>query len=378
MSPYLLLYVYIVVFACISWRLKKNVVNLICFITLSILFLFLSLRYGQGTDYFGYELLFNYWKDISNIGDFRANLNDVHGEYLWSVLGYSFNKANLSFQFFIIVLAIVEIYMMKLYLDFYCSANMMWAILMLFPTTYLTYMFSGLRQGLVICIFAGIMLSLLRKRKIVEYYACAFLLMFIHSCSISLFVIPLFRYVRIKILAYVLIASVAIGILSGPAMPYICTALPIRNLLARIGSEQIYLLAVVERIFMFTIVSLLYYKISPTSDICKMLYKIYIYSLSVYFIFIWYSLIASRLNSVPRIVEIALIIQCLSKLPKIRRIVCCILLFLNIAMYCKNVNSYIVQGDYTDSTKIWNYPYITIFNKESINQYRTGLKSNQY
>ena len=190
MSLYLLLYVYIVIFACVSWFLNKKVVNFISFVTLIILFLFLAMRYGQGVDYFGYEILFNYWKNTSNIDEFIKEVNNIHGEYLWSWLGYVFNNIlKLDFQYFVCLLAIIGIYELYCYLNCYCRANKMWAILLAFPTLYLTYMFNAMRQGIVICTFMGIMLPLLVEKKFFKYYFCTLIMLFVHTSAIVFFAI---------------------------------------------------------------------------------------------------------------------------------------------------------------------------------------------
>lgn len=370
MSPYLLLYAYIAVFACISWRLKKNVVNLIFFVTLLILFLFLSLRYGQGTDYFGYELLFNYWKNISDMEEFLTELNYIHGEYLWNSLGYLFNKIKLNFQHFICVWAIVGIYGLYRYINRYCRENKMWAVLLAFPTLYLTYMFSGLRQSVVICTFIGIMLPWLENKKLFRYYLCACVMILIHSSAVSLCIIPIITKLSVRTLSIGVWLSLFIGISLNSLLSQIAPHMPIRNLLARMGEYNIFFPAVAERIFMFIFVSTLYYKkCLLNSKTVVLFYKIYIYSVMLYLLFISYSLVASRLSIAPRMVEIALIVRFMDKLPKTRGVICAVILTLNILIYCKNINSYIWQGEY-QNVNILNYPYINIYNKDIIHKYR--------
>lgn len=372
MSLYLLLYVYIVIFACVSWFLNKKVVNFISFVTLIILFLFLAMRYGQGVDYFGYEILFNYWKNTSNIDEFIKEVNNIHGEYLWSWLGYVFNNIlKLDFQYFVCLLAIIGIYELYCYLNCYCRANKMWAILLAFPTLYLTYMFNAMRQGIVICTFMGIMLPLLVEKKFFKYYFCTLIMLFVHTSAIVFFAIPFLIMFRVRTLFIGLSLTIILGgtgiVLGSSYMTQvISTTIPVRNLLARIGYFHVFLPAVAERIFMFALISYLYYrKRLQNSKTDEMFYRIYICSLMLYFLFIGYSLVASRLSIAPRIVEIALIVNFLNKLPKIRSIICCIILILNVLMYCKNIDYYIKQGGY-QNINILNYPYVSIYNKDMI------------
>lgn len=373
MSPYLFLYIYIAVFACISWRLRKNSANVIYFITLFFLFLFLALRYGQGTDYFAYEYLFNYWKgkDIYNINEFLEELNYIHGEFIWSWLGYILNETlKLNFQHFVCLLAVFVVCELYCYFNRYCRPNKMWAILLAFPTLYLTYMFSGLRQGLVICTFMGVMLPLLQTKQLLKYYLCAFIMMFIHSSAIALFIIPVIIMFRVKTLFLGILISLIVGITLGASMSQIVSeTIPIRNILARMGVLHVFFPAIAERFLMFVFISYLYHKkkfMNSSTD--KMLYKIYMCSVMIYLLFINYSLVASRLSVAPRMVEIALILHCINKLPKMRGAICCLILVLNIVMYCKNINAYINQGGY-QNVNIFTYPYVSIYNKDMIHRY---------
>lgn len=371
MSPYLLLYVYITAVACVSWRLKKSIVDVIYSITLLILFLFLTMRYGQGTDYFAYEYLFNYWKGISDINEFLTELNYIHGELLWSWLGNIFNeKFKLDFQYFVCLLALIGVFELYQYFNRYCQANKMWAILLAFPTLYLTYMFSGVRQALVICTFMGVMLPLLEKKRLLKYYLCAFIMMFIHSSAIALFIIPVVIMFRVKALFLGILISLIVGIMLGASMSQIVSeTIPIRNILARMGALHVFFPAIAERFLMFVFISYLYHKkkfMNSSTD--KMFYKIYMCSVMIYLLFINYSLVASRLSVAPRMVEIALILHCINKLPKMRGAICCIILILNVAMYCKNINAYINQGGY-HNVNIFTYPYVSIYNKDMIHRY---------
>ena len=371
MSPYLLIYIYVVFLACISWRLQQDKVHNIYIITMLLLCSFLALHYGQGSDYFAYENTFSYWSKIPDLSAFLHSVNNMHGEILWHGICWSLNKLNITFQGFIILLAIFEFYALHRYIIYFCQYNKMWGILLIFPSIYLTYMFGAIRQGLVVCIFMGYMLPFLIRYKLLSYYICASIMMLIHSSAIAFFIIPIIMQIKIKTLYWFIFISIFMGLVVGPSMPFVVSSIfpIIDDIIVRMGKSTVFLPAIAERTIMFIIITYLYYKNQyMNTPLDKKFYKIYIYSIMLYCLFINYSLTASRLSFATRTVEVALVIHYINKLPEFRKIICCIILTLNIIMCCKNLTSYIYQGGYKD-TYFWNYPYVTIFNKEQIFRY---------
>lgn len=365
-----MLYACIVLIACVSWHLQNHSKEIVVRVLILYLCIFIAIHYGQGADYFAYEFMFNYWRNTVNFNEFISKLNSIHGEYLWSFCGYICNQWGVNFQYFIAILAIIEIFALCSYLNQYCHVNKLWAILLFFPTLYLTYMLGAIRQGLVICTFMGVMLPLLEKKQLLKYYLCAFIMMFIHSSAIALFIIPVIIMFRVKTLFLGILISLIVGITLGASMSQIVSeTIPIRNILARMGALHVFFPAIAERFLMFVFISYLYHKkkfMNSSTD--KMLYKIYMCSVMIYLLFINYSLVASRLSVAPRMVEIALILHCINKLPKMRGAICCIILVLNVVMYCKNINAYINQGGY-HNVNIFTYPYVSIYNKDMIHRY---------
>lgn len=64
------------------------------------------------------------------------------------------------------------------------------SLFILYPSYYLTYFFSGFRQGLVISIFIGIGIDMLYKRKYLRYCLLILLLSLIYTSAILLLIIP--------------------------------------------------------------------------------------------------------------------------------------------------------------------------------------------
>ena len=101
------------------------------------------------------------------------------------------------------------------------------------------------------------------------------------------------------------------------------------------------------------------------------LYLIYLTSMSIYGVFLGYSNIASRMSGVMRFVELFLLIYAIRTMKyRNRLIVAGFFVLLESLMLVKNINSYIVQGDYDDAVTIATYSYVSIFNENRIYKIR--------
>jgi hypothetical protein len=60
----------------------------------------------------------------------------------------------------------------------------------------------------------------------------------------------------------------------------------------------------------------------------------------------------------------------LSRRMKIRPIIAFVVIAISVVMFYKNMDSYILQGEYFANIGVFDYPYISIFNKDDIWKYR--------
>ena len=105
--------------------------------------------------------------------------------------------------------------------------------------------------------------------------------------------------------------------------------------------------------------------------------QIYLYGAIIYAFLMWNALISSRFNIYFKAVELVLFTAALrssGKLPfvdiRTRDAVAAYLLTLSLVMYFKNINSYLVQGDYFENTNVFNYPYLHIFDMDAAETWR--------
>lgn len=160
---------------------KKGVILLTICLTL-----FLALRYGQGTDYYGYYLQYRWVEGTASL-----LVNSLHhGELGWYMLLVIFNRLGFSYELFIALLSVTMMLLIYRTIKRYSPYGII-SLLIFYPTFFLTYCFSAIRQGLVMCLFIGFGLEFLLNRKYLKYYILVFILCFFHKSAIVLAILPI-------------------------------------------------------------------------------------------------------------------------------------------------------------------------------------------
>lgn len=332
-----------------------------------VLWLFLGLRYGQGTDYLAYCYIFNH---ISSLDDVIFNPNHLHSEIGFRFLCWIFNN---DFVFFVFCISTFEMLMLYRFLNNY-SDNKLLSLVLFFPTFYLVYYFSALREGIVIAIFIGFLLDDIISENWKRFVIIVFIASLIHSVALSLLLVPIFLKIKKRFHIGLIICSLIIGLVfSTGAFKNILVQLPV------IGSAFGYyaqsasfsLLAFGERTITFLLLAFLFQdrtdeKLNNREDI---LFNIYTLSLIVYYFLSFSPNIASRTVCIFKVLETVLITYKINKINKLYVYIVIALTVLSSIMMFKNILSFIDQGEYKN-INLWNYPYVTIFNQEDILYYR--------
>lgn len=165
------------------------------FLTFSILFLFLSLRFGYGNDYFGYYQIHS----AINSGLPAWGDNDILFKYL-----------NLIIPNFYMLIAIVSLFYMisiyKLITNNIKIKHYWYSVLFLLINPYLFLVhLSGIRQTIAICFVTFAILALL-NRKLFLYFMLIILAAGFHQSAIIL--LPLYFIINNKKLTKIQITSV--------------------------------------------------------------------------------------------------------------------------------------------------------------------------
>lgn len=352
-----------------------------------LLLVMLCFRYGQGTDYHAYELQYEY---INRAGRLLVNTL-YHGELGWYVLMFVSKRIGLSFSLFIGVLSLLMMLSTIKAINKY-SPYKIFSLLLLYPTFYLTYFYSAVRQGLVLSLFLCFGLEWLLNKKYLRYCILMIILALFHSSAIVLLVLPIALHFRDRrpgkwvLFAFLFMIVVGYtGVLNG-----------IGNRMGRGSyfSVSISVMAIVLRSILFCIIYSLF-KATDTDidskwELERTLYYIYVVGFLLYIMFAFSGVLSQRMTMPMKGIEVILIPMLVAKLYKCRSegrligsrkfmflrigqssvllVVLIVILALDVEMI-KNINSYLVQGNYYDWVNVFNYPYVSVFNKEDIFKY---------
>lgn len=363
MSPYHLVFAFLIFGMLIEYWKRKTPKWLFC-LSFAVLTAMLCLRFGQGTDYTAYRMIY-----YSIPPSFSGTLayGYAKAEIGWRLITMLFRMASLPFDAFVIILSALQMCLLWRFLKRYCR-NKMLALFLCYHTLYLTYLFSAMRQGTVIIVFLGLMLPWLLEGKWVRYCVAVVALMTLHSVALILFVPVVVLSIRLsveKIMAFVLVGFSLGVVLSIFDVGYLIRAIGINYA----GESDISVVALVERAASFVLVSYMYYLyidgVAPDeSDAFFKIYKLYAFGILIYGMLMWSPLISSRTIFALKALEIPLIATCIDKCGKARSIVLIYCVMLCAVLYVKNIASCLDQIQYLNTT-VWNYPYYSIWDKEA-------------
>lgn len=342
-----------------------------------MLLVFVTLRYGQGSDYFNYIYLFSNSSDefenlIINrdISHITTELGFSAISYIWLKL-FSLSPESLSALFSAISFIFIWLFIKKY------SVKPILSLFIFYCTFYLIYPFSGIRQGVCISIFIYYLIPLLYKRNYIKYYLWSLVLFSIHFSSIILFILPVVNLVKNYNLKQVsILAIVALG--AGIALNQLLFSF--FSTLDLIGSKvstytqnsSFDILSLLLRIVIFVPI-IQTYNIYERNSIRDLFLKIYILGFLLYLTFMTSALISSRINVYMRYFEIILLVDLLQYLflKKTNKVLAYTYIIAIMSfLYVKNIDSFIVQGSYYGHINFYNYPYVTMFDKKKIDDYR--------
>lgn len=361
MSPYLIVYGVLLILATISF-IKKRDYNIVFIVSAAALTLFLALRYGQGTDYFSYMRLYEEAPGgLIPYKDFWGKNENI--EFGWKLLEAAFQAVKAPFWVFMGVIGTASMLLLHRFVVKCCCGARMFALLLAYPTLYLSYLFSGVRQGLAICLFLGLMLPFLLEKKYWQYAAVGIGCILIHKASFILLAAPVVIFLGRKAIFWILSACSVLGVVIGtPAGAEL-----MGKLSAVIGKIDYFSefsgvswIALAERLVTFSVIAFVFFKYRKEHDDgnAELVFKLYCCGLGVYMLLCSAPLVASRMMFPLKVTEIVLAGIFIVKMPKWR---CPVFLFfaaLTAVMTWKNIGSYIEQGNY--SCTIANFPYVTV------------------
>lgn len=147
--------------------------------------------------------------------------------------------------------------------------------------------------------------------------------------------------------------------------------------------------AMLIRLMFLVLVYWMHNKITSDDEIEQKLYNVYVFGMFLFFALSFSGIISQRLTMPLKAIEIVLIPIQLKHLVTHGRIVkqrkkkhmialsknclavlcTAVVLIIPVVECVKNINSYILQGNYYDSVNVVNYPYFSIWEKNDVEDY---------
>lgn len=365
-------YVYFILFmlsffaAAINLRRGKHR-PVFLILLLGLMTALLVFRYGQGTDYFSYNWLFQRYATYDSLGAVFANKAQLHGEIGFRIIGMLFNN---DYRLFIVLSSLYEMICLGHFLLKRCEKPEL-SFLLFVPTMGFVYYFSAIRQGLMIATFLAFGIDLIEKKRWFRYTVMVVLMaLCFHASAMTLLLIPLAIHLRVDdILTIILPIALLIGgvILSG-AFQSVLQRVPYIGTYFRTSGISYF--AVAERLLTLIVVLLLYLPERKTYPDDPWWIKAYLICFLLYFPLIANATVSTRIIICFKALEVMIVPNLAAYRHKFRQLAVAYFLILSCVLYFHNVNGSITQCRYHEEFNAINYPYISIYDKELVEEYR--------
>lgn len=309
------------------------------------------IRYGVGTDFFNYKLMY---EETPAIG--KGNVLDMyHGEVGYLFFSSLFKTFNFNFWIFNGFVALASMSLFYKGIRKYCIYPFM-SLMIFYAIFYFTYPFNAIRHGLTLALFWGILLELLLKKQYFLYYVLILIGSLFHISLVFCVVCPLLF--RLKLNFKYFFFGGMVGVLF-PLGFFIKNFLP-GYMYARLvfyADEELSIWAIIIRlIFAIPILYVVNKYGDNTSIQLRKLGYLYLFGIIVYVSFISCAFVASRLNIYFRLLEMVLLpmfIFCFNN--KFNRFMLFVYLSLLLGgVLVKNINM-LIKNSLLDMS-FWEYP----------------------
>lgn len=360
-------------FAEVVLNVKKN--KIITYFLYFIFGLFLALRYGQGTDYFAY--LRAYESIPYSFNNLIEYIKYERMETGYVVFSAVIKSLGINFFGFVSIISIINVILLYRFVNHFTKFKVT-ALLLIYSIYSMPILESAFRQSIAISIVLGIVLVAKSKDKNMSALIGVIIASLFHSSALVSIFLLLFNFKNDRIYTFFIqkknifiIFIILFSILN------FMNIIPLHYLLPSSLFEKVdpysdmdmNFLGILNRVIFLFFIILLAVKANTTLNLKqKNMLIIYILGFSIYIIFLKFGMI-SRISIYYKIVEIALIPELISnyKRIKLKSVLptTILLVFLVTTIYVKESTTALLQGNYYNNG-FYEYPYITIFNKEEI------------
>ena len=354
-----------------SWFNKKILFYFFAFI-LAVLAFF---RYGIGIDYFAYQYLFGMLQPSLF---YELKYSILEQEVGFRAIGALFKSWGINYQVYLAFFSFVNLlYIVKLCKRY--SINPTLALVLFFSFYYVTWLFSAIRQGLVIAVGLYYLLKCIEERKPIKLILISLLLSSIHISALILIFLYVASKFNFKKRSLMILSVISI------MFSFLPTGVLISKLswLPLIGSKLIYIESTtginsldfqsIARILLLLMALVFYDYYSKQNEVSKKIINLYIISIIMYFLFQFSELIAARFAIYGKFLDIIILSNVLYHYKeRINRLIYIYLIFVLCSLYLYKETNNQINGALF---KEYKYPpYVNIFNKEEFefkNPYRT-------
>lgn len=363
-----------------AWEWRRGTNKFVYLISLTGLFIFFSLRYGQGTDYLTYLSIYANVQPLSafpSYAAFQYNKIEVGFFYLMSF----FRMLHAHYVVFVACVTLFSLLMIDRFLRRFTTLPI-FGLTCFFAVYSLVYMESGIRQLISLSIALGWVFPAWQQRRRISALAGIAVATLMHNSAIVMLLVLLLRKENTIFFIDWKKKTIAIVLAIGAALVFVVNfvnLMPVISLLpARheytissyyLENNHVSITALANRALFMAIVFFLALRAKNEMSLReKFLFNLYVLGFCVYVAFMSFDLIASRTNVYFRIVEIALIPALMVRnrdfVSRLRVAFPAMLLLISF-LYVKDISAVMDYAEYYNS-KPWEYPYITIFNSERL------------
>lgn len=344
-------------------------------------FLFVALlciRYGQGTDYFNYKRIYNATSLDYNSFWIKCFLLNV--EPFYYLINVFAKKNTLSFSFVIIASSVIMGYFCYKTIRTYSKSYFL--SFFIFYVNYFSYYYSALRQVIAMCITTYAIYCFLDKRNLIKFMVMCFLAMMFHLSAVICLFVPLIlkigKILRIDRLSYyipftfVLIIS---GVFFSRLLNFAAGLILKKYAAYQTTGFSLFALFPVSVRFLCAVLAL-HTKSKYGANFSRIESEaLVLYLLGSSFFFVLFtSTVVSRLTDYFTVLEVIYFANAFPiKSIRKKSLTLCLTVFLFLTLFIKDLNAAQHQGGYYSKNPL-NYPYITIFNKKAILDYRGDTK----
>lgn len=371
MNLYLILFLFLAVGTMLEWYMPKQQDKIygICWCVSTAV---LCLRFGQGTDYVTYQAIYETIPPVIDLS--QGYICGFFPEVGWRLISALFKVFHAPFWIFSMVLGLVDMLLLHRFLEKYVPLKTA-GLFLSYPVLYLVWMLSGLRQGLAMCIFVGILVPSYLERKWVSYVIGVLIAASFHKVGYTWLVLPVVYYLPMWGMLTLTGLSAAGGLILqiSAVEEFLVKLVPVYHVKQFLLNGSISWFAVGERMLSFSVLVFLCLwfrkREGQMEQRAELLLKAYMCGTCFYMLLCGSAYYASRYGVIFKVLECAVIVAFIQKKEKVTYCAAAFFFCLTLIMGCKNLNAMISEGGYRDEVQIWTFPYVSVFQQEEMERY---------